>query len=127
MSQGKTQVLNLDDELTRHEITYKGATYELRNRSELSILEAQRFSALLKEHAGLIADEMDDETATKLGETLQSIAAVLVVDPPEGGFPDQLCAAILGFWSDQISDADPPQRAPRAPQDRKPKKSTGAK
>lgn len=128
-----TQILNLDAELKRAEITYEGNTYQLRNRSELSILEAHQFSELLKEHADLIVDDMDEESAKKIGDVLQSIAATLVIDPPEAGFPDQLCAAILGFWTEQHSDGEddeavPPPRARKAPQDRKPKsRSTTAR
>lgn len=132
MTEGKTQILNLDAELTRAEITYREGTYELRNRSELSIVEMQQFRALLTEYDELTDGDLSDEVAEKLGAALQSIAAVLVVDPPEGGFPDQLCAAILSFWTDQHpdgADAGPPPRPVRKPQDRQPKqrRSTGAK
>lgn len=125
MSEGK-KVLNLDAELERVEITYQGDTYQLRNRSELSVLEAHRFSALLKEYDQLTDEDLSDETAQKIGGALSSIAAVLVVDPPKDGFPEQLCAAILSFWTEQHSP--PPQR--RRPQDRRPPKkkaSTGAR
>ena len=119
-----TKVLNLDAELERVEITYKGNTYQLRNRSELSILEAHQFSTILKEHADLAGEDLSDENAQKFGVVLQQIAATLVIDPPEEGFPDQLCAAILDFWTEQYQEpeaAGPPTRAPRKPQDRKPK------
>ena len=129
--EGKTQILNLDEALTRPEVTYQGNTYELRNRSELSIVEMHEFRALLNEYDELTDADLTEEVAKKVSHALQSIAATLVVDPPEGGFPDQLCAAILGFWTEQHADeadADPPPRPRRKPQDRKPKqRSTGAK
>lgn len=127
MSEGKPQILNLDAELDRAEITYQGNTYQLRNRSELSILEAHNFAALLKDYDSLTDADLDEETAGKIGAALQSIAAVLVVEPPEQGFPDQLCAAILGFWTEQHGPPPRPRRKPRDRQAPKKKASTGAR
>lgn len=123
----KTAVLDLDAELQRAEVTYQGKAYEIRNRSELSIVEAHKFSTLFDDLDGF--DKIDDAAgAQKAGEVLQEIAALLVVDPPEGGFPDQACAAILAFWTEQYP-VDPPTPPRAAPRDRKPKqpRQTGAK
>lgn len=119
----KPQVLNLDAELQRSEVTFKGGKYELRNKSELSILEAHNLSTLLHEFDGLDA-KGSEEAASRTGELLQTVAALLVVDPPEGGFPDQACAAILSFWTDQNPAPDPPTPPRAAPRDRQPKKKT---
>lgn len=128
MSTSTQPVLDLDAELLDLEVTLKDATYKLRSRSELSILELRQFRAVLHEYDTLTdIEDVDDETAVKIGEVLQKIVATLVVDPPEGGFHDQQCAAILGFWTEKHREADPPTRR-KVPQDRKPKaKSTGAK
>lgn len=125
-----TPVLDLDAELRPLEVTYQTKTYALRSRAELSVLELQGFSALLHEYDALTdIEDGDADNAIKIGQALQKIAATLVKDPPDGGFPEQMCAAILGFWTEQHSP--PPTRPRRAPQDRKPKqtktRSTGAK
>jgi hypothetical protein len=124
-------VLNLDKELQRSDLTYKGATYELRSRGELSLVEAQRLSTLLHSFDDVKKLTEDEEAAAKAGELLQSVAALLVVDAPPEGFPDQACAAILSFWGEQNPSEDPPSRPRREPRDRQPrksqKKSTGAK
>jgi len=122
----KTAVLDLDAELRRSEVTYKGATFEVRNRSELSIVEAHQFATLFDGLDDLSALN-DADAAAKAGDVLQNIAALLVVDPPEGGFPDQACAAILQFWTEQ-NPVDPPKPQKAAPRDRQKKQaSTGAR
>ena len=132
-------ILDLDAELLDLEILVGGKAYKLRSRAELSILEARRFSALLREYGELTNIEndsdLDDESAEKIGDTLQKVAAALVVDPPPGGFLEQQCAAILGFWTEKHQEAEgPPTRQRKQPQDRLPpqkqlrrRASTGAK
>lgn len=129
-------VLDLDAELLELDVKLGGVPYKLRNRSELSILELHNFSALLHRYDDLTDIEAgDEENAAKIGAALQEIAATLVVAPPDGGFSDQQCAAILAFWTSQHGQSDPPPERPlRAPQDRLPKhptkrkaRSTGAK
>ena len=118
-----TPVLDLDAAITRYEVKWQDKAYELRNHKELSIIELQHLSGYQKDLASL-GDLDTPEAAQKYSETFQSIAAMLVVDSPEKGFPDQACAAILAFWEDQLPD--PPAPQPRQPMDRQ-KKSTGAK
>lgn len=136
MNPSTPPVLNLDAELRQLEVTYHGSTYELRSRAEFSILELHELSTLLHQYDDLTnVEDGDSENATKIGEALQQIVAMIVKGAlPEGGFSDQLCAAILSFWTEQHQEADgsPPTRRPagRAPQDRlpkKPRRSTGAK
>ena len=116
-------VLDLDKELVRSEVTYQGNTYEVRSRGELSILEAHQFKTLLESLDEIKAMNTED-AAVKTAAVLKDVAALLVVDPPEAGFPDQACAAILQFWTEQNPIEDPPKpaRAPRAPRDRQPKR-----
>lgn len=132
---GSTKVLDLDAELRQLEVTLKGETFELRSRAELSVLELQEFSSLLKRYDELTdIQDGDAENAAQIGAALQEIAATIVKsDPPADGFSDQQCASILNFWTEQHQEGDgspPPPRPRRAPQDHKKKqtrRSTGAK
>jgi len=119
-----TPVLDLDAAITRYEVRWQDKAYELRNHKELSIIELQHLSGYQQDLASL-GDLDTPEAAQKYSETFQSIAAMLVVDSPEEGFPDQACAAILSFWEEQLPD--PPAPQPRQPTDRQKKKSTGAR
>jgi hypothetical protein len=121
VSQDATPVLDLDAELRQLDITYKSTKYDLRSRAELSILESYRLSELLKGYDSLTDADLDEETAIKIGEVAQEVAEMLVKNPPEGGFPEQLCVSIIAFWHEQ--HRPPTQR--RAPQDRRPSTRPG--
>lgn len=105
-----------------------GSTVELHNPNELGPLEEFKLRGLIKAIADYDPSQIKtEEDAENASTDLHALAAMIVVDCPDG-LDDRSCAAIFGVWIEKhvAAAADPPRR-PRRPQDRKPKTSTGAK
>lgn len=127
-----TQVLDLDAALVRAEIKWGGNTYALRNHQELSLVQLTQLSNYEAEIIKIRSAAGDSEEDVKrLAEFLHAVVELIVVDPPEAGFPDQQAAAIIGFWRDNLpavdGDADPRKSRPTgAATSRGSKRSTAA-
>lgn len=105
-----------------------GTELELRNPSELGPLEEFKYRGLVTQVQSYDPTNVStEEEAHEYERALQSLAALLAVDFPEG-VDASACAAIFGVWvTKHATPADPP-RPTRPPRDRQPKKkSTGAK